>query len=880
MTQDEYNQLLTVTLPNTRFKRDWFSYSSFDFGQTFLPNIKKSYGVDLSLYDGASILGQKTFNYDSPNVADYTASIFTFPVDSEINQKRNLLQPANEELLLFIGININDALEVSFKSGRSYKSNNLFAGGKISLKQAEEMTFQMTINELSSYFANDLSFKQSANLVLSLVGADEGLVDENFSAFLPENLEAEYSKLYSAAESETKNKCSTDLYLEEFSSFISSLSFGTVKNLDAELEIFRSQSQMSGLYGSDDSEYLGEFGFDRYDKTVDGSGVLSNRHFPEILQVKKDFRPVILSLWAPKSNLPSIMSSDTGFTPVSKCDLVFKVTQDPSKNTSKNSGVIYFDTGNPKIKINGFQSGEIKKNGTDPFAITDTGNFEIECTEAITNHEFVLFRESDDTGRVLAVLVVVPNNKVYSVGIKLVDVSLTSSISLSQQKKTHYLASSLKQFCNSNSFNQAFIYTSINPEVGTFRVTRSSLKYVTTEMNPPFDNWVLRDKKSPFHSTVLSLYNRQLIKNSGSNIDKDVVAINALLNKTETGSNKSIKIQKKKLGKSLKSLGSTLSKKFNNTYRKEEFRLEKTWTDPEVKTAIDDFKTNRLAYKTVLIEIVMDTINANAKYTKYLFYKESIKDSILKGTQLSTSNSAPKIDISNTIYTFLYKDIESFRDSETSSGVVAGFTLTDFGYAHILNNALAKASTSREELIVHEFGHAFNLHHTFDSDKQTSDIQNEFNNFILKSEERRDNELKGLNKKGPSDKALNRYYVSSSRRFDRMVTLSKSFKYDRELNDVDSFELSDDIIQHSIDSEKKARGRTITSMEIVNRFNSIKKDLEENRDEKLKETLDIAQGDTKENYMDYDVSRRNSFWYWQWVKMNCGGQPLKEHEIK
>lgn len=51
------------------------------------------------------------------------------------------------------------------------------------------------------------------------------------------------------------------------------------------------------------------------------------------------------------------------------------------------------------------------------------------------------------------------------------------------------------------------------------------------------------------------------------------------------------------------------------------------------------------------------------------------------------------------------------------------------------------------------------------------------------------------------------------------------------------------------------------------------------RQDNLPRTLDVPIGQTQENFMDYDLEQRKSFWYWQWQEMHCNNAPLKENKL-
>jgi len=52
---NDFEKLIANAKPHTVFNKDWGQYNSYDFGDTFLPNVKQIRAKGLHIYDGADL---------------------------------------------------------------------------------------------------------------------------------------------------------------------------------------------------------------------------------------------------------------------------------------------------------------------------------------------------------------------------------------------------------------------------------------------------------------------------------------------------------------------------------------------------------------------------------------------------------------------------------------------------------------------------------------------------------------------------------------------------------------------------------------------------------------------------------------------------------
>src|SRR5690606_16892499 len=108
-----------------------------------------------------------------------------------------------------------------------------------------------------------------------------------------------------------------------------------------------------------------------------------------------------------------------------------------------------------------------KDNDEAPFALGDNTSFEVECTDTLTDYAFIVFRETDISGKVVGILTVVPNHSIYKTEVHIVDVNIGFENRFSDERQNHSLRQHLLKHLNENSFNQALISIDINPDYKT-----------------------------------------------------------------------------------------------------------------------------------------------------------------------------------------------------------------------------------------------------------------------------------------------------------------------------------------------------------------------------------------------------------------------------
>jgi hypothetical protein len=862
----EFIRLVELNQPHPSFNSDWDNYSVSEFAATFLPRIALLKNDFVALYDGAALFStmQNTKSSRFP-VTPVQLISFSYPKGVAAAQRQVHIRSGQDQVCLLFETSETGNVAVRFRFGVTFKKllNDYFS--RSAVLAIETGSYGTTREQLSERFPTRPDHDSLMRFLFETIGLDPAQVAADFQPYEPSPIRTELQL------TEAPSEIPVNDFPDKFKSFIQNLTVNTVKNLDGEASFFRSKDQLNGKSGSTDTTYTGTFGFDRYDEPKSGKGKLALHYFPEVSAIAAGYRAPFVSLWVPKSKIPNTVPIDAAFVPVTKATIWMKVTQEAGKSSSKTQmPSLHIETGNAAVTINGQQTAVLYKDTSHtPFVIGDSWSFDVECTDILTEHVSVVFRETDAGGKVIGILNVAPNNRIYTANVNLIDVQFATTNSLSDGPKNHPLAKPLQDYCNTRCYNQGFIHVQVNPDATTFKVSKTTAGPLRSDYAG--NDYLPTSDELSFHNRMLADYNKELVNSRGSNEEKNYQRLQAIIDSFDVTASKTNKAAKKELLDAIASLGKLLDKRFNRTYKKKTDRAEQTFNDPAVKAAITRYETARLSYRTLLLQKVTDEIANNSKNTDLVIYMEKVKESISNAILLSTTEASVKMNTGNTIYTFLYKMIESFKDDPANNGGVAGITLTGDGYVHMLNLALGNPAT-REELIAHEMGHAFSLGHPFEYN--STDIGKRFDKDYDSAKERRKKALEDL--QSPVQKSTKNIYAYITRSIESILKVTFYTKY-TDFEYIDGF-LHPTRIAELIAVEKGTGTATArTTTEIEDAYKTDVAEIDARKNKALEDALDLPKAQSKENFMDYDVSKRNSFWYWQWQKMAEGQAPLKEH---
>lgn len=897
MTQEEYDKLIWENRPHDVLNQGWDQYSAVDYASTFLSKILTTKSKFLTIVDGAKLFVPfpKTgtdevtihLNGDPIRVISYS-----FPEDVKASENKNLVHPEEDQICMFSEINQKEEISLYFKFGRGFREflRPHFNDGEIS--RLEKTVRKRSFSDYQKAFGKGVSHRSKLEFVFKELGLNYKGIREAYDAlkFKPEELSIRPGNLFENVSADDAPTCD-DNFEKEFSEFKGKLSFGTATDLDAELAFFRSEDHLDGDLGAYDNGYQGEFGFDHYDENVDGTAKLAVKYFPKVEEIGENYRAPFLSLWAPKSKLGKSIPLVNGFNPRTKATIWMKVIRDESKDPDKDSGTIYFDTGSSSVKINGLKTGTFKDGSSvdKEFKKDDKYSFEVECTDVFKEFIHIVFREGSASGKVIGILHVIPNYKLYTTNLRFVDVRFSGTErGLKTVKGKHKEADRLEKFCNANSFNQMFIHTKVLD--GSEKLWLDNKWQNSAHLDTDSQYYVPKSLQRTFFNEVVNEYNKQYALNTGPEDERIQSEINNIIDQTDRYPSKELKKKKKEATKAAKKLAKLVKRKFFGKYKKEEYRIAKLSKDLDIQLAQDEYEEAIVPYRNLLWLEVKGKLDKDPKYGP--FY-ESVHELMMKGEQIAIFSRGGRPDLSNMLLVFMIPGIAAITDDVQHGSGVAGITHTGVGNVQMFNLALEDKTSRKEELIVHEIGHAFGLPHPFEQNVDSFDDDHEFDQKLKEFKDQKDKAIAELEKPEEAEDGaiplidMVAFYDGKGRLYERAANQAfirnGQFRYIDHLMTVN--EMNEDIqdeleAMQGISSDGREEVKKQTKEEIEAEYNRKVKELGEKRSRIYEEVLDLDEGNSKENYMDYGEFQRKSFWYWQLVKMHCSGAPLKIHEIK
>jgi len=337
-------------------------------------------------------------------------------------------------------------------------------------------------------------------------------------------------------------------------------------NLPAVVTFYRSQSNAdnkpSQKYGTKDSQYNGEFGFDRFDKKVMAEGLANKYEKLKDVEVKNkvagdsyDYLCPYLSLYPPNVN-----------GGINEVTLYVKLEEDRHKGTDEPDfgGIHFLSSDSQSIEIVGAQTNRLAKKEVQSkkIALTIGDNakpIKIKCNQAFSTPITITAKTSKDT--TIGQLIVVPNIERFTTSIQPIELHLGNVASKTVDKIPHSsLMKDVVKGFNTTSFNQAYINAQLSAD--THKITLGKGQF-----EKYFDN---RDGK-------IHLRNKTLAEKYNDLVESRYAAL--LVNQA----------QKNKAEEKIKETGQNLLEQFDKKYK---------YNKPGIKNAEDAYhEKNILRYK-------------------------------------------------------------------------------------------------------------------------------------------------------------------------------------------------------------------------------------------------------------------------------------------
>ena len=190
MNSEEFDGLLAISRAHPVFKKDWATYQSLDFADTFLPYVQGHKATAMYVFDGGNLFtntqpADKRVLPLSNNKELITTIGYTYPKGVPASEKRETATPANHELLIFMEVDMDDSVQVSFKTGNNFKK---FLQKYPNARSIND-TYTTDISTIQNYFSGELLQENTLQYVLDTLGIAFNLFEQEFLFYLENALE-------------------------------------------------------------------------------------------------------------------------------------------------------------------------------------------------------------------------------------------------------------------------------------------------------------------------------------------------------------------------------------------------------------------------------------------------------------------------------------------------------------------------------------------------------------------------------------------------------------------------------------------------------------------------------------------------------------------
>lgn len=652
----------------------------------------------------------------------------------------------------------------------------------------------------------------------------------------------------------------------------------------ASVQFYRSKKQAESKYGINDTAYKGDFGFDKFDTKIHGEGLVKHYNkFREVQLNEKDLedKPYLayspyLSIWPP-GNPAGLPTEVTLYLQARKASIVrdtkelkFKlISSDPNIKVSPES-----------VKLDIFEIGRKKDLLLVPIKIT--------CTGVFKDDAYIYVYTDDDHAEKVGQLIVYANEKRYKTVIQPVLVKIKGGnvrrkiIKKEKFKEYNIDVDSIVEDFNKRSFNQAYMYAELSPDLYSMGISRSLIASTLTTIGGE-DILRYEEKKEDYNNILEKRY-------AAAQVKEDTTA-------------------KDQISSRLKPIMRAVFKNFDKLYN---FNTSK-----DKLKYIEKKRTNGLVTKaweaTIKTEEYKDYLREKKKY-----------DEVVKelGSNVLNKKHTIHLFITPEIFCGGFKDnIISYEGTdvrEDFGAILAYADTTNGGVVHVFEAATTKAEggPSKEYIInstiLHEIGHSLSLHHTFgleDVPNRTpgvtykQDLDTEIKQLKLDIDELRikiENELD----KAEDEKKASKAEGFSEVKTKQLTKIREKYRNIRGLinrnkdtavihktlgspvdflknrcEEAKDFEISLTSIGEckelsDLQSYKSSLAKVEANLILKKQQRKIKKD-----NKKLKDLTYLEQKKTKsytqENYLDYNdgssIMERKIFYKWQWDQIRQFG---------
>ena len=443
------------------------------------------------------------------------------------------------------------------------------------------------------------------------------------------------------------------------------------------VDFYRSKEQSQSKYGSQDTTYNGEFGFDRFNSSIMAEGLRSNFIEDTTITRKrgtdKSYLCPYLSLWPPAvtGNLNNAKSSATIYVALEKAD---KHRNDGS------TALVTFESTDSNLTIDTLTT---KKINMQVGGASKLATIKVDCMGEIkAQAEIVAKLGSSIIGR----LIVLPNHERYKMKVKPVVVHLGAATSTSITNtpiasSTYIDLIKVAQEANTKAFNQALVQCEMSSNVEEITVDQNDFTGLFFRRSGK--NYLQEAFRFKFNSIAIEQYGK-ILKGTASvaeeNAKEDAYQ--------QSGMHQAIiDFCNAFTAKVNYPTASDTRLGFEKGYDAHQNKLYNTaWNDPSINNGSTGF------------------------YDQFEKAEQRMKQLLTqKGVTNPNSSSQTHLPSDGFVYLFMYPDVEAslLAGSTSTTSTVPGYT------ADRCTHMFASGFSKHKE-IIHELGHALALEHPFE----------------------------------------------------------------------------------------------------------------------------------------------------------------------
>lgn len=188
LSENYWNKIVSNSSPSEIFRLDWSNYTTSDFAQTFLSNVRAINKSPLWIFDGAELFinsawpDNQIFLLDSFK-SPIRLSTYTYPKGVMAEERKERVRVNDDELATFMEITQDNSLVISFKFGYKFRTflNGYFkdTGSTVTANSLENKVYLTDASDLTDYFKNKLGHYDVLSYILETIGVEIISYDQN-----------------------------------------------------------------------------------------------------------------------------------------------------------------------------------------------------------------------------------------------------------------------------------------------------------------------------------------------------------------------------------------------------------------------------------------------------------------------------------------------------------------------------------------------------------------------------------------------------------------------------------------------------------------------------------------------------------------------------